>query len=93
MINYFQLQLPKLLGSSWYRVVVVDRDPRDLYTGQVYLEKRGLDTNRTRRFCALVSITKKNSLDIYKSENILRIYLEDLIDYEQTTEKIIKFSD
>ena len=29
------------------RVVVVDRDPRDLYIGQVYLEKRGLDTTRT----------------------------------------------
>lgn len=76
------------------KVIVVDRDPRDIYLlEKLYWKGTVVPCNNVKEFCKWFKYTR--NLDSMKNENkkvVLRIQFEDLIfNYEQTVERIIKF--
>ncbi len=59
------------------RVVIVDRDPRDIYLSEKYVWKTGVVPEEPNNFCAWYSERKK--MISYDRSNVLNIKFEDLI--------------
>lgn len=74
------------------KVIVVDRDPRDLYLlEKVYWKESVIPANTVEEFITWYKVTRDFKEDENK-QSILRIDFEDLIfEYENTVEKILKF--
>lgn len=80
-----------------FRVIVVDRDPRDVYLCDQYIwSKPPIRINGEPHFPTdideFVSEWKKTIISTYRNHNALHIHFEDLIyDYDQTVNKIERF--
>ncbi|WP_373598492.1 hypothetical protein [Paraclostridium bifermentans] len=72
------------------KVIVVDRDPRDLYVlNKVYWKEGWIPTEDVETYIKWFELLRKN---IDSNSNVLRINFEDLIyKYEKTVEKIMNF--
>lgn len=76
------------------KIIVVDRDPRDIYLSEKKIWKWGVIPYKdVREFCEWYKITRHYSKDDNEDkELILRIQFEDLIyNYEKTRMKILNF--
>lgn len=76
------------------RVVVVERDPRDIYTQQKFLERSAIvPTDTVEQFCAWYRYTRAHrKTEAYDPERVLLVWFEDLIyRYEETTRRISEF--
>ena len=84
------------LGLDFFddcKIIVVDRDPRDVYLLKNYIYKNSpafIPTNNSvNEFIQFYKMQRNNKS---QSNNILYVYFEDLIyKYEETTNKICKF--
>lgn len=79
------------------KVIVVERDPRDVYISNKYFGKEcnvGVPyPTDVYQFCEMYKKIRENEI-IEESKNILRIKFEDLVyNYEDTLKKIYKFVD
>lgn len=84
--NYFGKEL---------KVIVVDRDPRDVFILNKYIwTSKGIQVpmpDDAKQFCKYYKEMRESEI-ITKSDKVLRIHFEDLIyNYEKTIEKIEKF--
>ena len=75
------------------KVVVVDRDPRDLYCCEKYLWKDGIiPYDDVKVFCEWYKYTRNHRLHEVYENNVLLIQFEDLIyRYESTTAQLREF--
>lgn len=76
------------------KVIVVDRDPRDVYLLEKKKWKWGIiPYNNVEDYCKWFKITRYNNTSQYENpEKILRIQFEDLVyDYENTRNTILNF--
>lgn len=75
------------------KIIVVDRDPRDIYLSEKKIWRWGVIPYKdVREFCEWYKITRYYSNDEEDSELVLRIRFEDLIyAYEATRKKILDF--
>jgi len=72
------------------KIIVVDRDPRDVYINDIIINKDYVLPRDINMFCEVFKYSRINSN--YVNKNILKINFEDIIyDYENTTQKIIDF--
>lgn len=84
----------KYIPTSYIpKVIIVDRDPRDLYfTCKYYLHTKSIPTDDVNIFCDWFRWTRGQSLKDEDSDSILRIKFEDAIyDYEYTRKKLLDF--
>lgn len=73
------------------KVIIVDRDPRDLYINQMLLGDHVLPTE-PEVFCKVFKDHRNMAAQMTENSCILKIQFEDLIfDYEKTTQKITEF--
>lgn len=77
------------------KVVVVDRDPRDIFVLEKYVYKDGVIPNEVNTFCKWFKTTRAHrKIDNLETENITFIQFEDMIyKYEQVKHKLIEFLD
>lgn len=77
------------------KVIVVDRDPRDLYLLEKYVWRDGIIPSTPELFCKWFKYTRYNRSDeLNVSDDINLIYLEDLIyNYERTVNQLEKWLD
>lgn len=76
------------------KVVVVDRDPRDLFIACQQIYREGIvPAKNVEEFCEWYRIIREHrKYEKYNSENVLCLNFEDLIyKYDESTSKIIKF--
>lgn len=76
------------------RVVVVERDPRDIYTQQKFLERSAIvPTDTVELFCKWYRYTRAHrKTEVYDPEHVLLIRFEDLIyRYEDTARRVCDF--
>lgn len=76
------------------KVVVVDRDPRDIYLLEKYVWKDGIIPNTPEKFCEWFLYTRKHrETDDLCTNEIIFIQFEDLIyKYEETISSLIKWT-
>ncbi|MFX0548030.1 sulfotransferase family protein [Hathewaya histolytica] len=76
------------------KVIVVDRDPRDLYIlNKEYWKEGWIPTDDVNVFCKWFESLRRH-MDVYDedSENVLRIKFEDFIyEYDSTLQKVMEF--
>lgn len=73
------------------KVIIVDRDPRDVYLSDVIKNRDYVLPKDVKNFCEVYKMSRKK-VDTPDSENVLRINFEDMIyKYESTTKKIMNF--
>lgn len=75
------------------KVVVVDRDPRDLYfTCKFFLHTKAIPTKSIREFCDWYKWTRGQSEVSDDNDSIMRIRFEDAIyEYETTRRRLLEF--
>lgn len=76
------------------KIIIVDRDPRDIYVELIELKKFvGMDIAETHDVEKYIKMHKKyREISHIENENILRIAFEDLIfNYEETVQVIMRF--
>lgn len=73
------------------KVVVVDRDPRDIYVLEKYVWRDGVIPNDVEKFCDWFIYTRQHrQQDNLNTENIKFIMFEDMVyNYEQQTDKLM----
>ncbi len=73
------------------KVIIVDRDPRDVYMNDIIKNKDFVLPKNVEQFCK-VYVASRKRVNEKDSESVLRINFEDMIyDYENTANKIKKF--
>lgn len=74
-------------------VIIVDRDPRDLFIMEHTKYRWGIiPQDNVEEFCKWYKITRNHRKNDKNTNNKIFIYLEDLIyDYDNTTSKLLKF--
>lgn len=75
------------------RVIVVDRDPRDLYLLEKYVWGWGIiPTDSVEDFVKWFKITRNPRYQVTDDQNVLRVRFEDMVyKYDETRERIIEF--
>ncbi len=75
------------------KIVVVDRDPRDLFLLENLYWKTAVIPRDVKTFCKWYEITRRHrKFEKYNEHNTILIQFEDLIyDYENSLDKIMKF--
>jgi len=72
------------------KVIVVDRDPRDVYLNDVVKNKNFVLPKELDKFCKVFRMSRQNVAE--DGDNVLRVNFEDMIfKYDETTEKIMEF--
>lgn len=73
------------------KVVIVDRDPRDIYIEEMRYKEHILPTD-PHVFCEVYKDSRRNTHEYENSEAVLRINFEDMIyNYEKSVQKICDF--
>lgn len=72
------------------KVVVVDRDPRDIFILDKYVWKSGVIPNDVETFCKWYKYTRNHrKFENMHTENVEFVYFEDLVyEYESTTDRL-----
>ena len=76
------------------RVVVVERDPRDLYLyTKVYAREKVIPYDDVKEFCQWYEITRRHrKTEIYDPQKVYFLHFEDLIyRYEETRDRLVAF--
>ena len=76
------------------RVVVVERDPRDVYLyTKVYAREKIIPYDDVKEFCRWYEITRRHrKTEIYDPQKVLFLHFEDLIyRYEETRDRLVAF--
>lgn len=76
------------------RVVVVERDPRDVYLyTKVYAREKIIPYDDVKEFCQWYEITRRHrKTEIYDSQKVYFLHFEDLIySYEETRNRLVAF--
>jgi len=75
------------------KIIVVDRDPRDLYLWETLYWKGTIIPRNVEDFCTWYEVTRRHrDIENYNSQNVLFIQFEDLIfNYESSVKKICAF--
>lgn len=74
------------------KVIVVDRDPRDLYINQRRIGEHVLPAE-PYEYCKFYRDIRKNREELYHNKNVLFLRFEDLIfHYEEKTKEIMEFT-
>lgn len=72
------------------KVILVDRDPRDIYID--CLDARSVPTDSIDDFITYYQARRHMSEDLKRNPNVLRIYFEDLVmEFERTKEELLDF--
>ena len=82
-----------LPDSYTKKVIIVDRDPRDLYvTSKMFLTSGTIPIDTPEHFVEWFKWTREQSKIQQDSDSILRVQFEDMIyEYERTRTKIVEF--
>ena len=81
-LNYF----------SNLKVIVVDRDPRDVFLLEKYKYRDAFTPFDVETFCKWYPLVRKHQSEEVNSENVLFVRFEDFIyKYEETIKKVINF--
>ena len=85
--------LDYLPDSYTKKVIIVDRDPRDLYvTSKMFLTSGTIPIDTREHFVEWFKWTREQSKIQQDSDSILRVQFEDMIyEYERTRTKIVEF--
>lgn len=76
------------------RVVVVERDPRDLYVNtKVYIREKVIPIDDVKEFCQWYEITRRHrKTEAYDPQKVCFLQFEDLIyRYEETRDRLVAF--
>lgn len=74
------------------KVIVVDRDPRDVFINDVIRNKDYVLPKNVDEFCQVFKMSRKTVSNSDDTERVLRINFEDMIyRYDETTLKIMEF--
>lgn len=76
------------------RVVVVERDPRDMYVyTKVYIREKVIPVDNVKEFCQWYEITRRHrKTEVYDPKKVYFLHFEDLIyHYEETRDRLIAF--
>ena len=74
------------------KIIVVDRDPRDVYLNDVVINRDCVLPVDIKQFCKVYKISRKKRETENESNSVLEINFEDMIyDYERTTNRIMRF--
>lgn len=75
------------------KVVVVDRDPRDIFVLDKYVWKDGAIPNDVDVFCKWFKMTREHrKTDVLETENTTFLKFEDMIfNYEETSRRLVSF--
>ena len=74
------------------KVIVVDRDPRDVYLNDVIRNKDFVLPKDAREFCAVYRMSRRTVGQTGDTDCVLRVRFEDMIyRYDETTRKIMRF--
>ena len=72
------------------KIIVVDRDPRDVYINDIIINQDNVLPKDVKEFCYIFKASRKK-IDT-KSKDVLFINFEDMIyDYDNTTKKVMDF--
>lgn len=76
------------------RVVVVERDPRDLYLcTKEYIREKVIPIDDVKEFCQWYEITRRHrKTEVYDSQKVYFLHFEDLVyRYEETRDRLVAF--
>lgn len=75
------------------KIVIVDRDPRDVFLLAKYVWKNGNIPEEVESFCKWFIYTRKHrKYEIFDTEKVMFLQFEDLVyKYNETTDKLIKW--